>query len=114
MVSTRSEGKLLRIHIGADDRVGRKPLYQTIVERLRERGLAGATVLRGIEGFGPRSVLHKPQRFHLSVDHPLVIEVVDCAEKIDAVMPELDGLIGDGLITVEKVEVIAYRGGSTI
>jgi uncharacterized protein len=112
-VGNRSEGKLLRIHIGADDRFGRKPLYQAIVELLRERGLAGATVLRGIEGFGARSVLHKPSRFHLSVDHPLVIEVVDRVEDIDAVMSELDQLIGDGLITSEKVEVLAYRAGSS-
>jgi PII-like signaling protein len=65
--------------------------------------------LRGIEGFGARSVLHKPHRLHLSVDHPPVIEVVDSAEKIDAVMPELDELMGDGLITAERVELVTYR-----
>ena len=101
---------LVRIYVGEADHHGGKPLYQAIVELLRERGLAGATVLRGIEGFGANARLHTTRLLRLSEDLPVLIEAVDQEERIRAVLPELDGLVGDGLITLERVEVIAYRG----
>ena len=103
---------LLRIYIGEADHEGGKPLFQVIVERLRERGIAGATVLRGIEGFGATSHLHTTRILRLSEDLPLVIEVVDAEARLRALLPELDALVGDGLITVQPIEVIAYRGTS--
>lgn len=103
------EGKLLRVFIGESDKHGHKPLYQAIVEMLREEGLAGATVLRGVEGFGAHSRLHTARILRLSEDLPIVIEVVDRAEQIDKVMPKLDAMIGDGMVTLERVEVVAYR-----
>ncbi len=103
------EGKLLRIFIGESDKHGRKPLYQAIVEMLREEGMAGATVLRGIEGFGANSHLHTARILRLSEDLPVVIEVADTAERIEAVMPKLDEMVEDGLVTLERVQVVAYR-----
>jgi uncharacterized protein len=104
-----SEGKLLRIFIGESDRWHGKPLYEAIVERVREEGLAGATVIRGMEGFGAHSVLHTTRILRLSEDLPIVIEIVDSAEKIDAILPALDEMVAEGMVTVEKVHVIAYR-----
>ena len=104
------EGKLLRIFIGESDRWHGKPLYQAIVERVREEGLAGATVLRGIEGFGADSRLHTARLLRLSEDLPVVIEIVDSAERIESILPALDEMVGEGMVTVERVEVIAYRG----
>ena len=104
------EGKLLRIFIGESDTWHGKPLYQAIVERLREEGLAGATVLRGIEGFGASSRLHTARILRLSEDLPLVIEVVDDQDKIARALPVLDEMVTEGLVTLERVEVIAYRG----
>jgi uncharacterized protein len=106
------EGKLLRIFIGESDKHGHKPLYQAIVELLRKQGLAGATVLRGTEGFGAHSRIHTQRILQLSEDLPVLIECVDTAEKIDAVLPALDEMVDDGLITLERVEVITYRPGS--
>lgn len=103
------EGKLLRIFIGESDTWHGKPLYEAIVHRLREEGLAGATVLRGIEGFGAHSRLHTARILRLSEDLPLVIEVVDRAERIDSILPILDEMVTEGLVTVERVEVIAYK-----
>jgi PII-like signaling protein len=108
-VKIEGEGKLLRIFIGESDKHGRKPLYQAIVEMLRQEGLAGATVLRGVEGFGAHSRLHTARLLRLSEDLPMVIEVVDGADAIDAVLPKLDAMIGDGMVTLERVEVLAYR-----
>jgi uncharacterized protein len=108
-VKLEGEGKLLRIFIGESDKHGRKPLYQAIVEMLREEGMAGATVLRGIEGFGATSHLHTARILRLSEDLPIVIEVADTAEKIEAIMPKLDRMVGEGLVTLERVEVVAYR-----
>lgn len=102
-------GLLLRIYLGESDQWHGRPLYQAIVERLRERGLAGATVLRGIEGFGAKQHLHTTRLLSLSSDLPVLIEAVDSEEKIRAIIPEMDEMLGDGLITLEKVEVIAYR-----
>lgn len=104
-----SEAELLRIFIGESDKLGGKPLYEAIVEIARERGLAGATVLRGLLGYGANSVLHTAKILRLSEDLPMVVEIVDTPEKIEKFLPELDGMIGEGLVTVEKVRVIAYR-----
>lgn len=105
------EGKLVRIFVGESDKLGRKPLYQAIVEMLREEGLAGATVLRGVEGFGAHSRLHTARILRLSEDLPMVIECVDRSERIDRMLPKLDEMVGEGLVTVEPVEVISYRAG---
>lgn len=105
----QGEGKLLRIFIGESDTWHGKPLYQAIVQRLREEGLAGATVVRGIEGFGAKSHLHTSRILRLSEDLPLLIEVVDEAARIDAVLPMLDEMVEDGLVTLEKVVVVHYR-----
>jgi uncharacterized protein len=112
-VKLEGEGKLLRIFIGESDKHGRKPLYQAIVEMLREEGMAGATVLRGIEGFGATSHLHTARILRLSEDLPIVIEVADTSEKIEAIMPKLDGMVGEGLVTLERVEVVTYRAQSS-
>jgi PII-like signaling protein len=101
---------LVRIYVGESDHRDGKPLYQAIVELLRERGLAGATVLRGIEGFGANARLHTTRLLRLSEDLPLLIEVVDQEDRIRAVLPELDEMVGDGMITLERIEVVAYRG----
>ena len=106
------QGKLLRIYIGESDRWKHRPLYEVIVRLARERGLAGATVLRGIEGFGHSSVLHTTRILRLSEDLPLVIEIVDSADKIDAFLKEVDPMIEGGMVTVERVEVRAYRGSA--
>lgn len=102
-------GKLLRIFIGESDTWHGKPLYVAIVQRLRELGLAGATVIRGIEGFGAHSHLHTARLLRLSEDLPLIIEVVDREDRIQAALPSLDEMVTEGLVTLETVEVIAYR-----
>jgi PII-like signaling protein len=101
---------LVRIYIGEADHLDGKPLYQAIIAFLRERHLAGATVLRGIEGFGASSHLHTTRLLRLSEDLPIVIEVIDQEDRVRAVLPELDVMVGDGLITLEPIEVLAYRG----
>jgi uncharacterized protein len=106
------EGTLLRIFIGESDTWHGKPLYEAIVEHVRREGIAGATVLRGIEGFGADSRLHTSRILRLSEDLPVVIEVVDTAENIDRVLPALDEMVGEGMVTTERVHVIAYRGSS--
>jgi len=105
------EAVLLRIFIGESDRWEHKPLYEAIVLKARELHLAGATVLRGPMGFGKSSRLHTAKILRLSMDLPLVIEIVDSEEKINAFLPELDKMIGGGLVTLEQVKVIQYRGG---
>jgi len=107
----QSDIRLLRIFIGESDSHDGRPLYQAIVETLRQEGLAGATVLRGIEGFGKSSTLHTSHILRLSEDLPIVIECVDSSEKIEGVLPRLDAMIGDGLVTLERVEVRVYRAG---
>ncbi|HET9852846.1 MAG TPA: DUF190 domain-containing protein [Candidatus Limnocylindrales bacterium] len=102
-------GLLVRIYIGESDQWHGKPLYQAIVELLRERGLAGATVLRGIEGYGAKAHVHTTRILRLSEDLPVLIEVVDQEDRLRGILPELDGMVADGLITLERVEVIAYR-----
>src|ERR671923_1720791 len=103
------ERTLMRIHIGERDRYKGKPLYQAVVELLRERHYAGATVLRGIMGFGATAKLHTDRVEILSLDLPIIIECVESEERIQAILPELDGMIGGGLITLERARVIMYR-----
>jgi PII-like signaling protein len=103
------DGYLLRIFVGESDRHGHRPLYESIVLQAREAGLAGATVLRGVMGFGKHSILHTTKILRLSEDMPMVIEIVDSLEKIEGFLPRLDELIKDGLVTIEKVRVIHYR-----
>ena len=112
MTRLAGEGKLLRIFIGESDRWRGRPLYQAIVERVRAEGLAGATVIRGIEGFGADSRLHTARILRLSEDLPVLIEIVDSAEQIERILPVLDEMVGEGMVTVERVEVIAYRGSA--
>jgi len=104
-----SEAELLRIFIGESDKHEGRPLYEIVVESARRRGMAGTTVLRGIEGFGANSRIHTSKILRLSEDLPIVIEIVDRPERIAAFLPELDQLIGEGLVTLEKVRVIVYR-----
>jgi len=105
----QTDARLLRIFIGESDTHDGRPLYQAIVETLRRDGLAGATVLRGIEGFGKSSTLHTAHILRLSEDLPIIIECVDTADRIEAVLPALDDMIGDGLVTMERVDVRVYR-----
>ncbi len=102
-------GFLLRIFIGESDRWHGKPLYEAIVMKARELHLAGATVLRGPMGFGAKSRLHTAKILRLSEDLPMVIEIVDSEEKIDTLMPHIDAMVEDGLVTLERVRVIKYR-----
>jgi PII-like signaling protein len=103
------EGTLMRIHIGERDKHDGKPLYAAIVELLRSRGLAGATVNRAVMGYGATARLHTDSVLRLSLDLPIVVECVDSEEKIQAVLPDIDAMMGGGLITLERVRVIAYR-----
>ena len=105
-------GKLLRIFIGESDRHGGQPLYTAIVERARKDGLSGATVFKGIEGYGGHSVVHAARVFDLSTDLPILIEIVDTEAKIRAFIPVLDEYVTDGLVTLESVEVLQYKTGS--
>jgi len=106
------EGKLLRIFVGESDRHDGKPLYQAIVERVRTAGLAGATVIRGIEGFGADSRIHTSRILRLSEDLPVVIEIVDTAERIDRIVPVLDEMVSEGMLTLERVQIVSYRSSS--
>ncbi len=103
------DGKLLRIFVGENDKHDGMPLYEWIVRKARERGLAGATVLRGLEGYGAHSRLHTAKILRLSNDLPIVVEIVDTEEKIESFLPTIDDAIGEGLATVERVEVRLYR-----
>jgi PII-like signaling protein len=103
------EAELLRIFIGESDKHRGRPLYEAIVEEARRRGLAGATVLRGVVGFGAHSRIHTAKILRLSEDLPMVVEIVDSPEKIAAFLPHLDGMMDEGLVTLEKVRVIVYR-----
>ena len=103
-------GKRLCIYCGEEDRFGHHSLGQAIVERAREEGLAGATVLRGIEGFGASSRLHTSRLLTLSDDLPIIVEVVDREDRILAFLPIVDEMLADGLVTVEALDVCVYRG----
>lgn len=104
----QSEAVLVRVHIGEADKYQGKPLYKKILEILRENGIAGATVLRGIAGYGKSSIVHTASILDISADLPIVIEIVDEEEKIKHVLPKIDPLIENGLITMEKVRIIKY------
>jgi len=109
MHGLKGERVLMRVHIGERDRYKGKPLYAAIVELLRAQHYAGATVYRGIMGFGASSTVHTDRIEVLSLDLPIVVECVETAERIDAILPVLDGMIGGGLITLERANVIMYR-----
>jgi PII-like signaling protein len=103
------EAEILRILIGESDQLGARPLYEVIVEEARRRGLAGATVLRGVLGFGAHSRTNTAEVPRASEDLPMVVEIVDKPERIAAFLPDLDQMIGEGLVTIEKVRVVTYR-----
>lgn len=111
------EGKLLRVFIGEADRCDGKPLYEAIVLTARAKGMAGVTVMRGVEGFGARSRIHTAKILRLSEDLPLVLEIVDTEEKIRAFLPDVDAMMEKsgcgGLVTLERAEVIRYTHGKT-
>lgn len=111
-MKSNSEGRRVRVYIGESDRWRGKNLGTAIVQEARRRGLAGATVIRGIMGFGGHSVVHEAHLLSLSQDRPLVIELVDTPEKIEAFLPVLDEMVTEGMITTSQVEVITYRAGS--
>jgi PII-like signaling protein len=108
----RGERTLMRILIGESDKYEGKPLYEALLERFRKKGLAGATVLRGVAGYGASSVMHTDKILRLSLDLPLIVEVVETEEAIQAILPDLDEMIGGGLITLERARVIMYRPGN--
>lgn len=107
-----SEAELLRIFIGEADKFEGKPLYEVIANLAHQKGMAGATVIRGLMGFGAHSRMHTAKILRLSEDLPIIIEIVDEPEKIEALLPELDKMITEGLVTLEKIRVIAYRCNS--
>ena len=104
-----SDGKLLRIFIGEQDKWEGKPLYEAIVLLAKKEGMAGATVVKGCMGFGCKSHMHTAKILRLSEDLPMIIEIVDGEEKIEKFLPHLDHMVQEGLITLEKVNVIMYR-----
>src|SRR5260370_21537063 len=104
------EGTLMRIHIGESDKGHGKPLYEAIVEMLRKEGFSGVTVLGGVAGYGGSSVYHTDKILRLSQDLPIVLEIAEATERIEQILPRLDTMVDGGLITLEKVRVILYRG----
>ncbi|MDD3994383.1 MAG: DUF190 domain-containing protein [Dehalococcoidales bacterium] len=108
MRKLEGEQLMVRIFIGESDKVDGKPLYQALVEKLRQEQISGATVLRGILGYGARSIIHTANILQLSHDLPVIIEVVDTQENIERVLPHIESIIGDGMITMEKVKVLHY------
>lgn len=106
------EGQLLRVYIGESDQWEGKPLYMAIVERVKKEGLAGCTVIRGIEGFGASSRIHTARILRLSEDLPVLIEIADRSDRIQKIIPVLDGMVDEGLITLEKVHIIKYKHGT--
>jgi uncharacterized protein len=105
-------GLLARIYVGESDTWHGRPLYEAIVHLLRDRGMAGATVIRGIEGFGAKQHLHTTRILSLSSDLPVLIEVVDQEDRLRGVLPDIEEMVSEGLITLERVEVIVYRANS--
>ena len=103
------DGYLLRVFLGESDKWQGRPLYEAIVMKARELHLAGATVLRGPMGFGAKSRLHTAKILRLSEDLPIIIEIVDAKEKIDTLLPHIDDMVKEGLVTLERVQVIKYR-----
>jgi PII-like signaling protein len=103
------DGKLLRIFIAEGDKWNRKPLHQEIMSLAREKGMAGATAIKGFAGFGSKSSMHTVKFLRLAEDLPIIIEIVDSEEKINAFLPELDNMVKEGLVTLEKANVVMYR-----
>jgi PII-like signaling protein len=103
------ERTLMRIHIGESDKWHGKPLHEAIVGLLRKQGLSGATVLRGVAGYGGTSVYHTDKLLRLSQDLPIIVEVIESQENVEKILPRLDEMVEGGLITLEKVRVILYR-----
>jgi PII-like signaling protein len=106
------EGQLLRIFIGESDRHEGRPLYEWIVRQARERHMAGATVVRGLEGFGAHSHMHTAKILRLSQDLPIIIEIVDTPEKIESFLPIIDEAVAEGIATLEDIHVHFYRSGN--
>ena len=111
-MQVNQKGVLLRVFAGEADRFENKPLYEAIVGKARELGLAGATVLRGTEGFGAHSVVHRASLLEMSTDLPVVIEIVDTEEQIRRLLPSLEEMVHEGMITMEYVVILLYRDGS--
>jgi uncharacterized protein len=111
-MTLQGNGVLLRVFIGDSDRFEHQPLHEAIVQKIRELGLAGVTVLRGTEGFGAKSVVHKAALLEMSADLPIVIEVVDTEEKIKTLLPHLETMVREGMITMEYVAILMYRHDS--
>ncbi|HWZ96538.1 MAG TPA: DUF190 domain-containing protein [Candidatus Dormibacteraeota bacterium] len=111
MTHEKFEGErtLMRIHIGESDKWHAKPLHEALVELLRREGFSGATVLRGVAGYGGSSVYHTDKILRLSQDLPIIVEVIETSEKIEKILPRMDEMVEGGLITLEKVRVILYR-----
>jgi PII-like signaling protein len=109
VMKIEGEAKLLTIYIGEHDHYRHRPLYQVIVETLREKGVAGATVLRGIEGYGKRSRIHTASILRLSEDLPIVIQVIDNEERIRSILPAIDEMVPGGLVTLQAIDVMIYR-----
>ena len=107
---TPEDGYLLRIFVGESDKHGHHTLFEAIVLKAREMGLAGATVTRGVMGFGKHSIIHTAKILRLSEDLPMIVEIADSLENIERFLPTLDEMIKDGLVTLEKVRVIQYKG----
>lgn len=108
-----SDAQLVRVYIGESDKSGHRPLYEVIVTEARKRGMAGATVLRGMMGFGKNSRMHTTKILRLSEDLPLVIEIVDSRERVQEFLPDLNALVSNGLVTVENIQVEVYRHDKT-
>jgi uncharacterized protein len=113
MRKLEGEQVLMRIFLGESDRWEHRPLYLALVELFRRKGLAGATVLKGVAGFGARSLVHTASLLRLSTDLPLIIEVVDSQEHLDKVLPAIDAMMEGGLVTLEKVRVIRYEASGS-
>jgi uncharacterized protein len=111
MTHEKFEGErtLMRIHIGESDKWHHKPLHEAIVELLRKEGFSGATVLRGVAGYGGSSVYHTDKLLRMSQDLPIIVEVIESTERIEKILPRMDEMVEGGLITLEKVRVILYR-----
>jgi PII-like signaling protein len=108
----KGERTLMRIFIGESDKHHHRPLYEALLELFREKGLAGATVLRGVAGYGASSTMHTEKVLRLSLDLPIIIEIVETEEAIQTILPDLDKMIGGGLITLERARVVMYRPGN--
>ncbi len=112
MMLKQEELVLMRIFVGESDRYQKQPLYEALVELCRDQGVAGATVIKGAMGYGSRSKVHSDRFLRLSSDLPVVIEVVDCQDKIDAVLPLIEDMLQGGLVTLEKARVINFHKDS--